>query len=98
MILIDIRTDDGSRHFASLPGSAGWDALRDQILLLPDAKIVEFVTNKVAQGRIDFTYGGHLFSVTGHGGEFRFFVRDPQCSDVHLYRVGSHCEQLLGSG
>lgn len=97
MRLIDRRTDDGSRHFTSLPEGSSWYALRAHILLLRGAEIANFIVEGVAEPWLDFTYHDHRFSVRREGGQLGFFVRDPQCPDVTLYEVASHCERLLGS-
>jgi hypothetical protein len=97
MRLIDRRTEDGSRHFASLPKTCTWQALCERILLLPGAQIADFGAVNEAGTWIDFTYRGYRFSVSHRNGEFCFFVREPQCPDLSLYRVASHCQDLLGS-
>jgi hypothetical protein len=97
MQLIDRRTEDGSRHFANLPEACTWQALCEHILLLSGTQIANFVAAGLSEAWIDFTYQGHRFSVRHEGGRFCFFVRDPQCPDLSLYRVASHCEDLLGS-
>jgi hypothetical protein len=97
MQLIDRRTDDGSRHFASLPKTCTWQAFCEHVLLLPGAQIANFVAAGVAEAWIDFTCQDHQFSVSEQGGKFCFFVRDPQCPDLTLYQVASHCEKLLAS-
>ncbi len=96
MQLIDRRTEDGSRHFVSLPKASTWQALCEHILLLPGAEITNFVAAGAAAAWIDFTYQDHRFSVSLQGGDFCFVVRDPQCPDLILYQVASHCEKLLG--
>lgn len=97
MKLIDIRTSDGSRHFARLPKTAEWDALADHIGCFPGAEIISVVTEGVARPSIAFTYQGHRFSIIDQDGTFSFFVNDPQCADVTLYRMALHCEEILGS-
>jgi hypothetical protein len=97
MQLIDRRTDDGSRHFAVLPKTCTWQALCEHLLLLQGAEIANFVAAGVAEAWIDFTYQGHRFWVNEQGGKFSFLVRDPQCPDLILYQVASHCEALVGS-
>ena len=94
--LIDHRTEDGSRHFTSLPKSCTWEALCEHILLLSGAEIANFVATGAKEEWIDFTYRGHRFSVSHESGKLRFLVRDPQCPDLTLYQVASHCEKLLG--
>lgn len=97
MQLIDRRTEDGSRHFASLPQTSTWHALGDHLLLLPGTRIANFVADDVKEAWIDFTYLDHRFRVNEREGEFCFCVSDPQCPDLILYQVASHCERLLGS-
>ena len=43
MKLIDERTPDGSRHFAKLPKIAPWEIVRDHVLLLGSARVVNYV-------------------------------------------------------
>jgi len=95
--LIDHRTEDGSRHFTSLPKSGTWEALCEHLLLLSGTEIANFVVTGETEAWIDFTYQGHRFSVNHREGKFCFCVRDPQCPDLTLYQVASHCEKLLGS-
>jgi hypothetical protein len=96
MKLIDQRTPDGSRHFANLPKIASWEIVRDHVLLLGDARVVNFVDNGLAQPWLDFTYRGHRFLIQCHRRQLRLCVRDPQCSDLILYEVGVHFERLAG--
>jgi len=97
MQLIDRRTEDGSRHFASLPKTCTWQALCEHVLLLPGAQIANFVASGVAEAWIEFTHQGHRFLVSEQGGQFRFLVRDPQCPDLILYQVATYCEGLSAS-
>ena len=96
MKLIDVRTSDGSRQFVCLPNSATRQALREHVALLPGLEVVNFVAEGRAEAWLAFTYFGHRFAVRNGGGEFCFFVSDPRCSDLILYQVAAHCEQLLG--
>jgi hypothetical protein len=96
MKLIDERTPDGSRQFAQLPKIAPWEVVRDHILLLGNAKVVNYITENVARPWLDFTFRGHRFVIHCHENQFRLYVSDPQCSDLILYEVGTHLEQLLG--
>jgi hypothetical protein len=96
MQLIDRRTEDGSRHFASLPKTCAWQALCGHVLRLPGARVANFVAAGLSHPWIDFTYRGYRFLVTERGGELCFLVRDPQCPDLILYQVASRCEELLG--
>ena len=96
MKLIDERTPDGSRHFAKLPKIAPWEVVRDHVLLLGSARVVNYVDDDLAQPWLDFTFRGHRFLIHCHENQFRLYVRDPQCSDLILYEVGLHFERLLG--
>jgi len=95
MRLIDVRSSDGSRHFARLPKTAPWDALREHVARLSGVETVSLVVPGPIGPWLDFTFRGHFFRVHNGGQEFHFFVRDPRCSDVSLYQVASHCEKLL---
>jgi hypothetical protein len=95
MKLIDERTPDGSRHFARLPKIAAWEVVRDHVLLLGNARVVNYVAEGPAEPWLDFTFRGHRFLIHSHGNQFRLSVRDPQCSDLILYEVGLHFERLL---
>lgn len=96
MRLIDRRSEDGSRHFASLPKSCTWHALRNQILLLPGSQVLNFVVEGAAEAWMEFAYRDQRFRVSDGNGKYCFSVCDPQCPDLRLYQVASHCENLLG--
>ena len=95
MKLIDVRTEDGSRHFARLPEGADWDALCNHLKQLPEVSVAQLVAEWTAEPRIEFTYQDHRCTVRRQEDEYCFFVRDPRCSDVPLYRLALHCERLL---
>ncbi|MHC4180644.1 MAG: hypothetical protein ACYSWU_24355 [Planctomycetota bacterium] len=69
MQLIDRRTEDGSRHFASLPKTCTWQALCEHILLLPGAEIANFVAANETGAWTDFTFQRHRFSVNHREGQ-----------------------------
>ena len=96
MKLIDERTPDGSRHFARLPKIASWETVRDYVLLLGSARVVNYVGEWPGQPWLDFTFRGHRFLIHCHENQLRLCVRDPQCSDLILYEVGLHFSRLLG--
>ena len=98
MKLIDLRTDDGSRHFTRLPKTASVEDLRDHLAAMEGVGIGELVANGTAQPHLEFLYRDHRFWIRFDREYFHFFVRDPQCSDVHLYKVALHCQKLLGGG
>jgi hypothetical protein len=95
MRLIDERTGDGSRHFASLPQTATWGTVCDYVLLLPGAEMVNFVADGPAKAWLDFRFRRHRFLINARHGFFRLYVCDPQCPDLILYQVGYHLERLL---
>jgi len=94
MKLIDLRMNDGSRHFAVLPEVVPWSVMRDHIATLPDTTVNHYVADGVTEAWIDFTYRGYKFSVNTQLGEFWFFVSDPCCPEFLLSEVASHCEKL----
>jgi hypothetical protein len=96
MRIIDERTQDGSRHFARLPQAANWTAICQHTLLLPGAEMVNFVGDGLATAWLDFGFRQHQFRIKMQDGQFRLFVRDPQCPDLTLCQVGYHFERLLG--
>jgi hypothetical protein len=95
MILIDERTQDGSRRFACLPEEATWDQVRNHAALLPNAEIVNSVSGEHAKAWLDFRFRQHRFLIKTGDGRVHLFVHDPQCCDLILYEVGRHFEQLL---
>jgi hypothetical protein len=95
MKLIDERTLDGSRQFASLPRTASPDALRHHLTALPGIEILHATEAPKQPAWVDFHYNRHHFFVKTHDGEYAIFVRDPQCADLILYQVGTYLEQLL---
>jgi len=93
--LLNITMNDGSRHFASLPESRSWYALRDHLSRLPGASVTGFLTDGVTEAWIDFSYRGHLFAINNQFGEYWFFVQKPECSDSVLSEVADYCRRLL---
>lgn len=91
----DIRTNDGRRQFADLPQSVLWDAVRDHVSKLNDAKLTGFVCDYVTEAWIDFTYRGEKFSINDQLGEYWFFVKNPACGDEILSEVIAHFRLLL---
>lgn len=98
--LIDMRMNDGSRHFGALPetydvDSPQWYALRDQVGRLAGATLRSFVTDDVTEAWIHFEFRGHEFSINNQHGEWWFFVDDPACPDAILSEVLKHFEWVL---
>jgi len=89
---------DGSRHFASLPGTESWDSLRGHLKRLEGVSGTSIITDEVTEAWIDFLYRGHEFSVNNQCGEYWFFVEDPACPPEVLEAVLAHCKLLLEGG
>lgn len=100
--LIDLRMHDGSRHFAGFRERGlvepDWDLLREAIPRLVGAVETGFVTDRVTEAWIDFTYAGHEFSLNNQHGEWWCFVQDPAAPDEVLLAVLAHFEAVLWSG
>ncbi|MEN6457609.1 MAG: hypothetical protein ABFC63_01655 [Thermoguttaceae bacterium] len=94
MKLIDQRTANGSRYFSQLANAANWSGVRDHTLRLPGVKIANCVEPGPADPWLDFFFRGHRFVIHGRQQSLHLFVDDPQCSDLILYQVGRHFEQL----
>jgi hypothetical protein len=93
--LLDIRTHDGSRHFAGLPESRSWNTLRSHLARLPGTEITAFVSDGVSEVWIDFSYAGESFTINNQLGEYWFFVADARAPEAVLERVVEHCASLL---
>ena len=94
--IYDMRMRDGSRHFASLPETASWHALRAHVERLEGVSDTGLITDEVTEAWVDFRYRGHAFSVNNQSGDYWFFVEDPACPGEVLEAVLSHCKLLLG--
>ncbi len=93
--IYDMRMNDGSRHFAGLPETRNEYAMREHVRELEGAVLTGFVTDDVTEAWIDFTYGGHAFSINNQHGDWWFFVQDPSCPEDVLVAVLDHFERLL---
>jgi len=93
--LLDMRMNDGSRHFADLPEAVFFDEFADHVEKLEGAEITEFVTDGVLEMWLDFDYSGHKFSVNNQFGDYWFFVTDPNCPDEILLEITDHFRKLL---
>jgi hypothetical protein len=93
--LLDIRAHDGSRQFASQPQTRVWYDVRDHVSSLVGAILTSFVCDNVTEAWIDFTYGGHSFTINDQFGEYWFFVNDPKCPDEPLTAVASRFARIL---
>lgn len=94
--LIDLRQNDGSRHFGSLPFSRSWESVRDHVAQLGGARLSGFLTDGVTEAWIDFELAGWRFTINNQLGEYWFSVADPSCPDSLLRSVLTHFAGLLG--
>lgn len=93
--LLDMRMNDGARHFADMPESVFFDEVADHVENLDGAELTEFVTDGVVEMWLEFTFRGHVFSVNNQLGDYWFFVNDPTCPDEILLAVCDHFRELL---
>ena len=93
--LLQIKMNDGSRHFVDLPEVVFFDDLYDHTEKLHGAEITEFITDGVVEMWLDFKFRGHKFSVNNQFGDYWFFVENPECSDKILFEVITHFRKLL---
>lgn len=89
--LIDVRMNDGSRHFAAIPEVVPWTVMRDRLALLAGVMVRDYVSDGVTEAWIDFVYKGYAFSVNTQCGEYWFFVSDPNCPQTILAEMVAHC-------
>ena len=95
MQLLDIRMNDGSRHFSELPEAVGFDEIRQHSAQLAGAIETGFISDDVTEMWLDLEYRGHAFSVNNQFGDYWFFVRDPECANPILSEIGNHFSSLL---
>lgn len=97
--LLDQRMADGSRHFGGFAERGGdvadWRVLRAAIAALPGAVETGFVTDDVTEAWLDFTFGGHAFSLNNQMGDWWCFVQDLQAPDDVLRAVLAHFAHAL---
>jgi hypothetical protein len=96
MKLLDVRAPDGSRTIAALSRRAPWRRLCQHHAALPGVELGEFLTDGVTEGWLDFTYGGHGFTVNDQFGEYWFFVDDASAPEDLLCGLVEYCQRLLG--
>jgi hypothetical protein len=99
--LLDIRMNNGARHFAGLPETYDvqepeWHRLRAHVAAMPGAQITAFVTDDVTEAWLDWRYRDHRFSANNQFNEWWLFVEDPACPDEILLEVIAWLETLLG--
>jgi hypothetical protein len=86
----------GSRQFGELVLRADWYQLRDHARNLPGATLTSFVCDGVTEAWIEFTYGGHAFTINDQLDAYWFFVTDPGCDEALLRTVLQHFAALAG--
>jgi hypothetical protein len=93
--LLDLRMNDGSRLFVTLPQSIPWHGIRDHVAEMRGAELIGFLCDDVTEAWIDFRYHDHRFTVNDQLGEYWFFVDDPGCPEGILTEVEAHFTKLL---
>lgn len=93
--LLDIEMSDGSRKFAELPETAGFNEIRTHSALLKSSVETDFITDNVTEMWLDFSFRDHSFCINNQFGEYWFFVKDPSCPNSLLMRVRDHFSSLL---
>ncbi|MCF7785211.1 MAG: hypothetical protein K9N47_03760 [Prosthecobacter sp.] len=87
---LDQRMEDGSRLFAITQDRISWADLRHHLERLYGVEVLQFITDGVVEGWLDFRYFGQQFSVNNPMGEYWFFVQDPTCSSFPLSELMAH--------
>jgi len=95
MGIYDMRMNNGSRHFTTLPQTVLWYEVRDHVGKLPGAVLTGFICDDITEAWIDFTYMEYKFSINDQFGDYWFFVDEPACPDEILEHVLTHFEGLL---
>jgi hypothetical protein len=93
--LLEIKMNDGSRHFVDMPEVVFFDDFYDHTEELDEVEITEFLVDGVVEMWLDFEFRGHKFSVTNQLGDYWFFVEDPDCPDEILLEIIAHYRKLL---
>jgi hypothetical protein len=69
--------------------------LRDHLAGLQGAAITDTIDAPIAGSWIEFTYGGHSFTINEEAGEFVFSVEEPECPQCLLSDVSAHFEPFF---
>ncbi len=93
--LLEIKLNDGSRHFVDFPEVIFFDDFYDHTEELDGAEITEFIADGVVEMWLEFEFRGHNFSVSNQPGDYWFFVQDPDCPDEILLEIIVHFRKLL---
>ena len=88
--------NDGSRNFMDLPEDLiGWNSLYEYLGLLDGAEKTGYLTDRVTEVWMDFSFRGYDFSVNNQMGNYWFFAENPQCPEDILLEIAVHCEKLF---
>lgn len=93
--LLNVRMNDGSRHFAELPETRDWHAVRAFLEHAGGVTAVKLVTDDVTEAWVDWTYRGHQFSANNQFGAWWVFVADPDCPDTVLEEMRDTLARFL---
>lgn len=93
--LLEIKMNDGARHFVDMPEVIFFDDFYDYTEELDGAEITEFLVDGVVEMWLDFEFRGHKFSVTNQFGDYWFFVQNPDCPEEILLEIIAHYRKLL---
>lgn len=86
---------DGARHFVDMPEVIFFDDLYEHAEKLAGAAINEFETDGVVEMWLAFEFRGHEFFINNQLGDYRFFVKDPDCPEEILLEIADHFRKLL---
>lgn len=75
--LLDLRMQNGSRHFGSVPASRLWYEVQNHLTLLSGATQTDFVGLDFVEGWLDFQFAGQRFSMNYECEEYWFYVDNP---------------------
>ena len=81
--------------FCRFPQNRFWHDVRDHLQKLPDVAIKDFADDPVVGSWIDFTYGGHVFTVNAKSGEYVFFADGNGCPGSVLGQIVSHFQPFF---
>ena len=95
MTLLDHRAHGGARRFASFREGVPPERLRAHLGRLAGLSLGEFLTDRMTEAWIDFTYRGYDFTVNNQVGQFWFFVDQPDAPASVLEEVTAHVSKLL---
>lgn len=95
MEITNIISNDGSRHFLSVPERVQWEELRESVGKLNGAIETNYISDGVTEMWLDFTYKEQKFTVNNQFGEFWFFAEDAGCPEDLLKDLASYFQASL---